>query len=212
MSTYSQRMAAGVSEGYRFPMRGSIASSSIEAISPRGLSEKALEPLSTTTSPTSYELYDIRVELDHQCLQRAAGIHLTHKREQTPVDSVRAWAETLSGRLNQTGSPERAVFQEIQLRALVSSLALLHHSDVRTLDPAAWDVLNTNISERFQAISYQLKHPSTIAEKIRHTSNVYLVQLASQYLSFIRRGDSMLPSIVGPAIKIFFASISIVSA
>lgn len=211
MSSSAQVIATRASQGdQQSPVRGSIPSSSIEAMSPRRISEQALEPLRTTLSPTSCELYDIKVEFDHQCLQQAAGIHLAHRREQTSNDSVRAWAETLSGPLNQTGCPERDVFLEIQLRALVSSLALLHHSGVHTLDSVAWTKLNTNISERFRAIAYQLKRQSTLAQKIRHTSNVFEVQLASQYLSFIQCGDSKVPSLVGPVVKILFASIAVV--
>ena len=117
----------------------------------------------------------------------------------------------LSGPLSQSGYPGKFMFQEIQLRALICSLALLQHNGVHTLDPGFYDRLRLrNISARFQTIAFQIDRSSALADRIRAASGTYLVQLASQYVSFISRGDAPWPSMFGPTVDIFFAGISLV--
>lgn len=116
----------------------------------------------------------------------------------------------LSGSLSTCGHQGRSLFQEVQLRALISSLAVLQHNGVHTLNSDVYDQLRLkNISARFQKIAFQLQRSSTLADRIRFAPNVYLVQLASQYVSFINRGDSPWPSIFGPTVDIFFSALSI---
>lgn len=186
-------------------------------MSPRRVSIKSLETFNIGPIQTPRDLYDLQVELDHQCLQLVVTTDaITNAQVGTTEDldlaraCDQAFAERLSSSLNQSGHSGRYVFQEVQLRALVASLALLHHSGVHTMKPESWDKLKANISAWFNDITFQIRGESSLADKTRHTSNIYLVQLAWQYLSFIQRGDSKLPSVVGPAVKILFASISVV--
>ena len=152
----------------------------------------------------------MQIDLDYQCLQIAADTDLRPtSRAKWNVNSVVAIAVFLSSPLSLARFPGTFLFQEAQLRALVSCLALLHYHAVEALYPAHLDELRTNIARFFQQISFQA--PSTLQETIRYAPNVYLIQLVSQYLSFIRRGDSVLPSVVGPIVQIFFASVSLVS-
>ena len=201
-----------VSEGYRSPLRGNMASSTLGSVSPPSLSQGLIASFTTNKSTSTRQLYDLRLELDHQCLRLAAGIKPDPQEDATSdVNSVKELAVFLSGALNQCGFPGRFLFETIQLRALISSLALLHHLGVTTLAKETLDKLKTdNIPARFQTIAFQSKSKSTLTERIRYAPNVYLIQLVSQYLSFIRRGDSSLPSIVGPAIKLVFAGIAVV--
>lgn len=212
ISTYTEIIFAQVSEGYRSPLRGNMASSTLGTVSPPRLLQDLIASFTTNKSTSTRQLYDLRLELDHQCLRLAAGINLDPQEDATSdVNSVKELAVFLSGALNQCGFPGRSLFETIQLRALISSLALLHHLGVTTLATETWDKLKTdNIPARFQTIAFQSKSKSTLAERIRYAPNVYLIQLVSQYLSFIRRGDSSLPSIVGPAIKLVFAGIAVV--
>lgn len=212
MSTYTEMVSAQISEGCRSPLRGSIAGSTLGAMSPRRLSQDLVASFATNKSTSSRRLYELRLELDHQCLQNGAGIDLDTQEDPTlDVNSVKELAVSLSGALNECGYPGRCLFETLQLRALVSSLALLQSLGVTTLATETWDKLKAeNIPARFGTITFQSNSISTLTERIRYTPNGYLIQLASQYLSFFRRGDSNLPSIIGPAIRLVFAGIAVV--
>ena len=166
--------------------------------------------LDLTASPSIPELSDLQVELDHQSLQHAAGVKSEHD-VTSEANLAKTAALKLSEPLNECTHTGRSKFQQAQLRALVASLALLHHSGVAALDRVPWDKLKGALNARFGSIAYQIRPDTKLSDRMVHTANVYLIQLASQYLSFIRRGDSVVPSIAAPAIKIFFATVAIVS-
>jgi hypothetical protein len=212
MSTYTEMVSAQVSKGCRSLLRGSIAGSTLGAMSPRRLPQDLVVSFTTNKSTSSSRLHELRLELDYQCLQIGAGIDLDAQEDPTlDVNSVKELAVSLSGALNQCGYPGRSLFETLQLRALISSLALLHSLGVTTLARETWDKLKAeNIPARFGTITFQSGSISTLAEKVRYTPNEYLIQLASQYLSFFHRGDSNLPSIIGPAIRLVFAGIAVV--
>ena len=188
-------------------LRGSLGSSTAEAASQHSSLRDTLASLGLPASTTIQQLYDILSELDNECLR-----HATAQDSTSDADTVAKLAMFLSGSLSQCGYPGTFVFQEIQLRALVSSLALLQRKGVSSLDPDFYDRLRLkNISAKFQKIAFQLQRSSTLADRIRYAPNTYLVQLASEYGSFIKRGDSPWPSIFEPLTKIFFAGLSLVS-
>ena len=173
---------------------------------------ETLASFSLPVSATIRRLYDLLLILDRECLRHATDIVLEPAQELTSeVESVVGLAMFLSGSLSQCGYPGTSLFQEIQLRALISSLALLQHNGVHTLDSDVYDKLRLkNISARFQKIAFQLHRTSKLADRIRYAPNVYLVQLASQYVSFIHRGDSPWSSVFGPTLDILFSAISLV--
>ena len=188
-------------------LRGSVGSSTAEAASQHSSLRDTLASLGLPASTTKQQLYDVLSELDHECLR-----HATAQDSTSDAETVANLAMFLSGSLSQCGYPGTFAFQEIQLRALVSSLALLQRKEVGSLDPDFYDRLRLkNISARFQKIAFQLHRSSTLADRIRHAPNTYLVQLASEYGSFIKRGDSPWPSLLEPLTKIFFAGLSLVS-
>ena len=162
------------------------------------------------TNPSQRELYALQVELDYQSLQRAADVKSEHDLT-SEVNSALAAALILSGPVNECGHSGRFEFQELQLRALIASLALLQHSGVATLDQAPWGKLKDELAAQFQRISYQTSSRTALADKMLYTPSIYLIQLASLYMSFIRRGESVVPLVAGPLVKILFATISIVS-
>ena len=173
----------------------------------------SLASFNVNTVPTIRELSELQIELDYQCLQSAADTNIRQTRfAKSDVNSVVGIAIFLSGPLSLARFPGTFLFQEIQLRTLISCLALLHYHAVEALYPAQWDKLRLNVASFFEQISFQPRSPSKskLAEAIRYAPNVYLIQLVSQYLSFIRRGDAVLPSVVGPIVKIFFASFALV--
>ena len=209
LSLFTQLRSAQVSDNYPSSQRNS-GISSLGCIPQRRISGDSLASFNISSFPTISELYKLQIDLDYQCLQIAAATDLRPTQHvKWNVNSVVAIAVVLSGPLVLARFPGTFMFQEAQLRALVSCLVLLHYHAVEALYPAKWDELRTNIARLFQQISYQAR--SALQETIRYAPNVYLVQLVSQYLSFIRRGDSVLPSVVGPIVKIFFASVALVS-
>ena len=205
-------MSAQVSEGLR-SLRGSVGSSTAEAVSLHSSLREALASFDLPASTTIRQLYDLLSKLDNECLQHATDPALDPAQDSTSeVESVGNLALFLSGSLSQCGYPGTAQFQEIQLRALVSSLALLLHNKVHSLDPKLFDNLRiSNIAARFQNIAFQVQRESTLVDRIRHAPNVYLIQLASQYVLFFNRGNSPWPSIFEPIMNIFFSALSVVS-
>ena len=175
---------------------------------------ETLASFSLPVSPTIRQFYDLLLILDRKCLQHATDTVLEPAQDSaSEVETVVELAMFLSGPLSQCGYPSTFLFQEIQLRALVASLALLQHNGVHTLDSDVYDRLRLkNISAKFQKLAFQLNRTTKLADRIRCAPNVYLVQLASQYVSFIDRGDSPWSSVFGPTLDILFSAISLVCA
>ena len=169
-----------------------------------------MAPFDIPTSPSPRDLYALQVELDHQSLQRAAGVDSDHD-VTSDANSAKAAALVLSGPLDECVHSGRFEFQQTQFRALIAALALLNHSGVAALDQAPWEKLRDELAARFQRIAYQVPSRTTLPEKMLYTPSMYLIQLASLYMSFIRRGEAVVPLIAGPLVQIFFATISIVS-
>ena len=204
-------MSAQISGNHR-SQRGIVGSSSAEAVHLHPSLRETLAAFSLPASTTIRQLYHLLLALDHECLQHATDHALTSAHDSiSEVEPTVELVMFLSGPLSQSGYPGTFMFQEIQLRALISSLALLQHSGVHTLDADVYERLRLkNISARYQKIAFQINRSSALADRIRGASNMYLVQLASQYVSFINRGDSPWPSIFGPTMDIFFSALSLV--
>ena len=168
-----------------------------------------------TASPTLQDLYDLQIDIDYECLRHSNDVESdSPANSYSGVDSLARLAIKLSGPLSQLDHPGTEMFQNAQLRALVSVLALLHYKGVRSLNTTLWDELrSTNILRHFEAIAFRRGSVSNkmLNERIRHAPNTYLIQLAAQYVSFWRRGDSFWSSIVTPATKILFGVVSVVS-
>ncbi len=208
VSLLAQSVSVHVSEGYTSPRRSSGSSSFVPQ---RRLSRDSLASFNGNPTTTTLDLYELQIELDYQCLQLAADEDLRPIRYvTTDVNLVVGIAVFLSSLLSVARHPGTFLFQEVQLRALVSCLALLHYHEVEALYPVQWDELRANICSYFRQITFQQNSTSILSQEIRYAPNVYLVQLVSQYLSFIRRGDSKLPSVVGPIVKIFFGCVAMV--
>ena len=188
-------------------LRGRVGSSTAEAASQHSSLRNILASLGLPASITIHQLCDVLSELDHENLR-----HATSQNSTSDADTVAKLAVFLSGSLTQCGYPDTFVFLEIQLRALVSSLALLQRKEVSSLDPDFYDQLRlTNVSATWSKVAFQLQRSSTLADKIRGAPNTYLVQLASQYASLIKRGDSPWPSVFRPLADIFFSVLPLVS-
>ena len=209
LSVSNQSASASSPKSHR-SLRGSAGSSSFKPMSPHRSPRDIL--FSLPISPTALELYELKVELDHECLRLAIDIELEHAlHARSEVNSVTGLVSFLSDSLSKCRHPGTLIYQEAQLRALVSALALLHYNKVYALDPDFWNELKLkNLYAQFRKIAFQLQSDAPLADRIRHAPNVYLVQIASQYISFFGRGDSPLPSVADPAVNIIFAGLSLV--
>lgn len=207
MSTPTQLKAAQISEDSLFSQSFDI-SHSYQRGPQQPFPHALLAPLDINPSITEHELYNLQLQLDCQCVQLAAAIDDHAPRHATSdVNSVIELAVKLSGPLCLARHQGTFLYQELQLRALISCLALLHYHRVQALYPEQWDKLKRTDLQR---IAFQIQSDSALTERIRYAPNVYLLQLASQYLSFLRRGDSNLPFVVGPIVKIFWGGLAVV--
>lgn len=206
-------MSAQVSGGFR-SLRDSTSDSSAEPVSINTSLREMLASFSEPASTTIRQLYDLKSKLDHECLRHATNFTLGPAQVSTSdIEIVAKFAELLSQPLSLCGHPGTSRFQEMQFRALVSALALLQHNEVHTLQPDLFDTLRLrNLSARFQDIAFRVQPSSTLANRIRHSPTVYLVLLASQYVSFFSRGDAPWRFVRGPIVDIFFSTLSVVGA
>ena len=170
--------------------------------------------LNIAASPTQQNLYDLQVDIDYECLRHSKAFDSDSSADSySDVESLARLAVRLSEPLSEVNHADTEVLQSAQLRALISVLALLHYKGVQSLNATLWDRLrSTNMLAHFEAITSRRGSVSrNLNERIRHAQNVYLIQLAAQYVSFWRRDDSIWSSIVIPASKILFGVISVVS-
>lgn len=184
----------------------------IGAFLPSSTLHEVAKPFNLSTTPTVSELFELRAKLDYECLRYSVDLRLDTALDVTSeVDAVVQLAVLLSRPLSQIGYPGTLLFQEQQLRALVSVFALLFYHKVHTLDPHLWDnIKQTNIFSWFQKIAFQVKSNSELSDRIRHAPSVYLIQLASQYAALFNRGESPLPSTVESTLDTIFAGLSLV--
>lgn len=210
MSFFNVARTASRVEGHSTPRRSSGSSS--YGCNPRRRNyNDLLAEFDLSSSPTICELYELQVILDNHCLKLAINEDLRPTRYATStVNSVVPIAVHLSSPLCVARFPGTFLYQEVQLRTLISCLALLHYHEVEALNEQQWDRIHKNITELYRTVSFQTGAGMTPTEGIRYAPNVYLVQLVSVYFSFVQRGDSALPSVVGPICKIFFGSLGVV--
>lgn len=170
--------------------------------------EMLLSQFNIDPSPEPLALSQLQTDLDEQSLQQVLSARYTFPKSppasvNTTVDVVLKLSAPLS-HANYTGN---FVFQELQIRALISALGLLHRLKVSSIDPDQWDTIHRNISATFQRITNQ--RPTSLEERSHHGCALYLLQLASMYMSFITRGSTV-PAVVSIVSKIFFGAISVV--
>lgn len=164
-------------------------------------------------SYTADELRDLRITLDKECLYRSQGIEAVPGPNGIPVEIVTKLALYLSGPLVQTIHPGSTLYRERQLRALISSLALLYYNEVEKLHTDSWNKLQNNLATLFNDIVNQHRgHENLNADRIRHFSSLYLIRLASMWAHQFSRTDSLLRAHISPVIQLIFAGYSIVGS
>lgn len=139
-------MSTQITGGLR-SLRGSVGSST--AVPLHSSLRETLALFNLPASTTTRQLYDLSVDLDHGCLRHATEPAFDPAQDSTSdVESVVELAIFLSGSLNQCGYPGTSLFQQVQMRTLISSLALLQHKGVHALDPDVYDKVRDTIQQK----------------------------------------------------------------
>ena len=162
-------------------------------------------------SPTIQDLAKLQETLDMRCLDYSSYNETEHllaaENEVSPVINV---AKYLSGSLSEWVHSSTPLFQEQQLRTLISALALLHFQKVHTLNASLWAELRfERLFEQFRSLTVQ--RSSDESQRIRTAPSIYLIQLATRYISLFQRDESPFWRTIPPAINIIFAGISLVT-
>ncbi|KAL8847263.1 MAG: hypothetical protein Q9221_007687 [Calogaya cf. arnoldii] len=160
-------------------------------------------------SPSTYELSEFKKSLDQECLLRSL-----HPNAHSTVSTGTVVQITLylSGQLLQWSDAESGMFRDLQLRALVAALALLHHSGLTELTAEPHDQLRLNIAARFNdIIDGRRASRTTLQDRMRKADALYLIRLAAQYFSLIKRAQPLSDAVPIPIIGLVLAGASIAS-
>ena len=162
-------------------------------------------------SPAPRQLARLQMLLDHECLRHSRNVESSFQSIDDTPDLIGQIAEYLSGPLSQVENLESSGNRIQQLRALVASLALLHHLGVEELHPQSYNTLRHNILERFSEITNG-RRPSraTPEQTVRHTTNLYLIMLVAQYFSLFRRSGPRHEALIAPVLGLVLTGASIV--
>ncbi|KAL8888602.1 MAG: hypothetical protein Q9215_003992 [Flavoplaca cf. flavocitrina] len=158
-------------------------------------------------SPTIGELSDLQNSIEQECLLRCID-----PKANTTVSTGTIIQTTLylSGSLLQWSDPQSGRFRDIQLRALVAAIALLHHSGLTELTAEPHEQLRLNIAARFNdIIDGRRASRSTLEDRMRKADALYLIRLAAQYFSLIKRAQPISDAAPVPILGLVFAGASI---
>ena len=172
----------------------------------RSLADR-LEKLNTE-HPTTADLADFQKALGQECLLRCLQPNANPTVSSGTLLQVTLY---LSGPLLQWTDAQSGSFRDLQLRALVAALALLHHSGLTELTAEPHDQLRLNIAARFNEI-IDGRSPSqmSLEHRMRKADARYLVRLAAQYFSLIKRAQPLSDAVPIPIIGLVLAGASIV--
>ncbi|KAL9599701.1 MAG: hypothetical protein Q9219_003689 [cf. Caloplaca sp. 3 TL-2023] len=155
-------------------------------------------------NPTVGQLSEINKLIDRECLLRS--------RQGANPDSTLSSGSLieivlhLSKPLLRWLGADSDIFRETQARALISALALLHHTGVTELSASPHDELRRNIAGRFNDI---VNAPRTSLEnRIRRANALYCIRLAAQYFSLIKRAQPLSEALTIPVLGLVMAGAS----
>ncbi|KAL8787533.1 MAG: hypothetical protein Q9213_002191 [Squamulea squamosa] len=163
----------------------------------------------STASPTTQELSEFHRAVDRECLLRSLNPNANPTLSTGTIVQITLY---LSSPLLQWSDLQSGRFRDIQLRALVAALALLHHSGLTKLTADPYDQLRTNIAARFNEIFDGRRASQTnLEDRIRKADALYLIRLAAQYFSLIKRAQPLSDAVPIPIMGLVLAGASIVS-
>ncbi|KAL8668386.1 MAG: hypothetical protein Q9168_006984 [Polycauliona sp. 1 TL-2023] len=160
-----------------------------------------------TAIPTTSELSDFLNAIEQECLLRSIdpNAHAT-----VSTGTVVQITLYLSGPLLQWSDSQSGRFRDLQLRALIAALALLHHSGLTELTAEPHEQLRLNIAARFNDIidGRRASHMS-LEDRIRKADALYLIRLVAQYFSLIKRAQPLSDAASIPIIGLVLAGASV---
>ncbi|KAL8686800.1 MAG: hypothetical protein Q9218_006856 [Villophora microphyllina] len=157
--------------------------------------------------PTVEELLEFQIALDLECSR-----HLRSANSDCIISSGTLIAINLylSGPLLQWRGSDSGRYLEIQLRAVVGALATLHHSGVTGLTGDVHDQLRINIASRFNEILDGRRNSQlSLGDRKSKADALYLIRLAAQYFSLIRRAQPISDAVSIPIVGLVLAGASI---
>ncbi|KAL8911325.1 MAG: hypothetical protein Q9171_003490 [Xanthocarpia ochracea] len=161
------------------------------------------------TPPTAQELSEFQRSIDQECLLRSLNPSASPTVSTGTIVQITLY---LSGPLLKWSDPQSGRFRDVQLRALVAAFALLHHGGLTELTAEPHDQLRTNIAARFNDIIDGKKASQTsLEDRMRKADALYLIRLAAQYFSLIRRAQPLSDAIPIPILGLALAGASVVS-
>ena len=159
-------------------------------------------------SPTPQELSDFQRSIDEECRLRSLSPSASPTVSTGTIVRITLY---LSGPLLQWSDSQSGRFRDVQLRALVAAFALLHHSGLTELTAEPHDQLRMNIAARFNDIIDGKKASQTSLEnRMRKADALYLIRLAAQYFSLIKRAQPLSDAVPIPIIGLALAGASVV--
>ncbi|KAL8796524.1 MAG: hypothetical protein Q9195_001198 [Heterodermia aff. obscurata] len=163
-------------------------------------------------SPSPRQLTQLQLLLDDECLRHSGNAPSSFLSMDDTPDLIGQIAEYLSGPLSQVQSLDSSGNRIQQLRALVASLALLHHLGAEELHPKSYNKLRQNILDRYSEITSGRPPSKANPEQfIRHKTNLYLIMLVAQYFSLFRRSGPRHEAFIAPVLGLVLAGASIAS-
>ncbi|KAL8738320.1 MAG: hypothetical protein Q9181_000863 [Wetmoreana brouardii] len=167
------------------------------------------ERLERLKVPTVQELLGLQRLLDNECLTRFRN---PGDEPGVPTGILVQITLCISGQLVDWSGPLSGRLREVQLRALVGALALLHHNGLTALASGPYDELRANIANRFNDIVEGRRNSGqSLEDRMRKANALYLIRLVAQYFSLIRRAQPLSDAISIPIIGLVLAGASIAS-
>ncbi|KAL8704700.1 MAG: hypothetical protein Q9201_002162 [Fulgogasparrea decipioides] len=167
------------------------------------------ERLERLKVPTVQELLGLQRLLDNECLSRFRN---PNDEPGVPTGVLVQITLCVSGRLVDWSGPLSGRLREVQLRALVGALALLHHNGLTALASEPYDELRMNIANRFNDIVDGRRNSGlSLEDRMRKANALYLIRLVAQYFSLIRRAQPLSDALSIPIIGLVLAGAGIAS-
>ncbi|KAI4098527.1 MAG: hypothetical protein L6R37_006460 [Teloschistes peruensis] len=160
-----------------------------------------------TRNPTHRELLDLKNAIDRECSLRLRNNPIARESSSGTLIGIALY---LSGPLLQWRGSDSDRYLELQLRALVGSLGLVHHCGVTGLSGDVHDQLRTNIASRFNGIIDGRRNSQlTLEERKSRAETLYLIRLADQTFSLFIRAQPLSDALSVPIIGLVFAGAAI---
>ncbi|MCJ1283639.1 hypothetical protein MMC26_002970 [Xylographa opegraphella] len=169
----------------------------------------------------SETLEDVILILQHECLcwkykndgKLPAGHDAGAFRQTLETSRTNQLVVQLSDCLVRAISPSSHYERELQSKALLSALALLHAQGVRALQATFHDDLRVRIADRFKDLQGVPGQKAVFsAETVRKIQSGYYLCLAAEYGKHFHKAEPIVVSVVSSVVSLLIVGASITSA